>query len=181
VPPTTRSDGSVVWEPEGAIPEGIDVEVITGSAPRPATGSEGEGLRLEVDGESELFLPGELDDGVIEARLDLSDLQGTVALVHHASGPCDGIAVSVGGGGEVRLLARDDGRTIESGRVELPGGPFTLTASAAGHHLKGAVDGRVIVHGHADPGAGRRVGLLVSGVGTLGVRRIETHLAGEEG
>lgn len=171
------SGGGVEWRPTmgdaESLEQVVDVEVLAGDGVTPATDGR-DGLWLSVDGVVALLLPGEFDNAVLEARLDITDFDGTIGLLHHASGAAGGTVFEVStADGAARLVRRGNDQVLDSGEVRLPDGPVGLvSSSAAGHHQKGAVDGDVVVHGHASPGSGMRVGLLISGTGRLGIERM---------
>lgn len=176
-------DGTQEWRPlEGDGPyldQLIEVDVTDGRgvwSVDPPTGRSG--LWLGVDGTAVLLLPKEFDNVVEEARVDVSQLEGTIGLVHHASGTAGGMVFELDSGGSARLVRRPGGEVLDTGEAALPQGPVELVASSiGGHHQKGFVDGRTVVHGHASPGTGMRVGLLVRGSGLLGIERLAARPA----
>lgn len=129
---------------------------------------EGEGLVVEVSGETLLVLEGSFGDVQVEARLELLDFEGTVGLAHHV-GASDRGLFTLTTAGEARLVAVRGGeaKELDAGSTELGDGPLELAVSAAGRHLKGLLGGRTVVHGHVPPPADGAAGLLLEGRGRL--------------
>lgn len=178
-PPETRlshgEDGSLDWRP--AAGDGAALGSILTQLPggRPGAvgvaAAAGEGLGLEVHGESLLVLPGTFDDLAAEARLDLTGFEGTAGLAHHVGSADTAVLFAVSKGGEARLIRESRGKkkTFDSALMPVPTGVVELRTTAAGNHLKGFVDGKMAVHGHGASGASGRVGLYLNGRGTVRV------------
>ena len=103
-----------------------------------------------------------------------------MALLHHLAGGdtygylrWDGHALALG-----QVVA---GETVEldSATVASGAGWHRLTVVAAGRHLRGYLDGELLVHGHADPLPPARVGLSVEGSGTLRLAELRVDAAPE--
>lgn len=178
-----RHDGTEEWCPLDGDGEFlgrvVEVAVTSGRGAWPVDPPAGRrGLWLGVDGSAVLLLPKEFDNLVEEARLDLSQLDGAVGLVHHASGTTGGVVFELATDGAARLVRRPGDEVLDTGEAVLPDGPVELAASSVeGHHQKGYVDGRTVVHGHASPGTGMRVGLLIRGTGSIGIERLAARPA----
>jgi uncharacterized membrane protein len=179
-PPESRlqddPQGTVTWAPaagDGAAlgtlimaPEGAEISGLQALAPPSA-----EGLVLQVTGRALLLLPGLFDDVKVEARLDRSDFQGTVGLLHHVhSHDSHDSFVLVAPQGETRLDQTKTGTSevLDSAKTNA-GDVVLMEVRAAGSHLKGFLGGEMVVHGHAHPTGAGQVGLLLDGQGTVRV------------
>lgn len=56
--------------------------------------------------------------------------------------------------------------------VELPDGSFAISVSSAGRHLKGMLDGRMVVHGHAGAPAAGGCGIVLDGEGVVWIHGV---------
>jgi uncharacterized membrane protein len=184
-PPPSPTEGHLEQLANGVLhwtPGPSDLAAL-GSVLTPASGSSAEGVRtvesavgdhglaLQVSGPSLLVLPGSYDDVQVEATLDLSGLHGSAGLAHHvqSSGQADLFIVS--SAGSAALIRRREGsEQVEAQAAEqMPSGVASLGVSAVGTHLKGLLDGRTVVHGHAPASPAGRVGLVLDGIGTVRV------------
>jgi len=189
-PPETRliqgEDGSLVWRPlaSDAAALGTVVEIMPQEDVALVTAGDagdGEGLPLVVAGQALLLLPGTFGDLLAEARLDLRDFDGTAGLAHHVESPGDALLFTVQtGGGEVRLIEQAGGREDVWGRSDAEvrkedvlKEKITLRTTSFGSHLKGFLDGQMVVHGHGSPGTSGRAGLYLNGRGTIRVISLE--------
>ncbi len=135
------------------------------AAPEPPSDPGGE----EVTAPFSRAYPGRFGDVQVEVRADLSRFEGTLRIAHHVSGEKTGgsFAVSTSGKAELLRVTGDSRKVLADGVAKVPAGSVTLTLSSSGSHLKGLVDGVVVVHGHADPGPSGVVGLSLEGTGTV--------------
>ncbi len=169
-------NGALDWRPSAGDTAALGTiltPIGASGAVRPAAGS-GEGLGLEVDGETILVFPDTFDDLVVEARLDLGGFEGTVGVAHHVESPETAVLFTVSTAGEARLVQRSgtkekslDVATISSGKNLVE-----MRTTAAGNHLKGFVDGEMVVHGHGASGEAARVGLYLNGRGIVRVFQV---------
>jgi uncharacterized membrane protein len=165
-------DGSVVWKPHpgDAAVLGEILTPIGATAVRVATTpADSEGLSLLVSGRTLLVFPDAWEDVQLEARVDISGLDGGLALGARVSGDSTGGFVRIRSGGTTKLVARRAGEDeiLDEAYSSLPGGEKTLGLSAVGRHWKGFVDGVTVVHGHSQLPASGRAALLLDGAGTV--------------
>jgi hypothetical protein len=116
-------------------------------------------------------MPGEFGDAEVEARLDLADFEGTVGIAHHIQGPGTAGLFLLTTKGDAVLVHRTGGRDVvlNQGSTGRPRIPVSLTLSAVDTHIKGMVDGAVVVHGHERQGPAGRAGLYLQGSGVVRV------------
>lgn len=133
------------------------------------TGSEG--ISLASSGRALLVLPGSWEDARIEARIDASAFQGSVALGARVDGETNGGFLRLATEGGVALVALRQGREklLDEEERRLPAGEVTVGLSVSGRHWKGFVDGESVVHGHVALPAPGRMALILDGTGTLRV------------
>ena len=177
---TTREDGSLFWQPESADPSPF------GTVLRPAQNgtldaveisgqSSGEaGLVIDVSGFAVLCFSETYGDVAIEAVVDLSRFEGTVGLGHHILSVENGAYFTVDSSRQAYLTLRQGESRNEFDSALITDLPVrtTLSTSVAGSHLKGQVNGQVVVHGHGSSGDDGQVGILVDGSGYIGIERI---------
>lgn len=162
---------TVVWAPQPGDLEQLDPGPVFLAKTKPVE-LPSMGVRLSVSGRHALLLPGTYGDVHLNAWLDLSGFEGAVALVHHVTDDQAGaFQWTTDGRGSLRVLGSgadtlDEGIAAGAGRV-------ALSVSTAGTHLKGLVDGRLLVHGHADAPSEGRWGLVFDGEGVVGVERVD--------
>jgi uncharacterized membrane protein len=174
-------DGRLTWRPapgDAAALGGVLAAAPGSSADAVSAGPTGpdaegaSGLALAVDGRSALVLPGTFGDVQVEAELDLSGFEGTAGLAHHVRGagdlglftverPAGRFALTTLEGGEPRSLGSESG--------DLREGPARFVVSAIGRHLRGLVDGEMVVHGHEPALSDGACGLFLDGRGTVRV------------
>lgn len=134
-----------------------------------------------VEGVVWFRLKDQADDATFAAELELTSFRGTVELVHHLTDDANASVFSVDPSGAARLLVRKNG--AEEVLAEGPSGGLSgrtrLEVSVAGRHLKGLIDGRTVVHGHGESGAGRGLALRFEGRGTVVVLRTEVRKSKE--
>lgn len=116
----------------------------------------------------------------IEGDFDLSDFQGTVALVHHLSGKnFDFFRIE----NKMAQLGRreDDMEVILADKqAGNPTGIVALKAVGASGHFRGYINGKLVVHGHEDDAPAGKAGILFDGTGTIRIARIAVHDLAEE-
>lgn len=173
-----RADGGLEWRPTGedgaAIGEVLRAATNSSLDGVRALPAAGEGLRVAVDGEATLLLPGTFGDVMVEVEVELIDYEGSLGVVHHASGASDRGGFSVNTEGTAVLEDHRAQKRTELDRqpIDLPSGRFVLAVSAAGRHLKGLVDGRTVTHGHIAAGPDGSGGLRFEGQGTVRIVRL---------
>jgi uncharacterized membrane protein len=172
--PEYLADGSLLWRPragdEAALGEVL--EPLGPAGIRVARGAPGsEGISLASSGRALLVLPGSWEDARIEARIDASAFQGSVALGARVDGETNGALLRLATDGGVALVALRQGQEKLLDEVErrLPAGEVTVALSVSERHWKGFVDGGSVVHGHASLPAPGRMALLLDGTGTVRV------------
>lgn len=166
------ADGGFEWHPtasDGAalgtvITPLFGKEASVAVAPEP-----GVGLGFDITGESFLLLPGKFDNVTLDARLDLTGFKGTVGLAHHLTAQGDGVLFILSARKRVSLERRYSGKDKVLDKAPAPpsGAVISLRTTKAGHHLKGFVDGKLVLHGHGASGAAGRSGLYVNGRGVI--------------
>ena len=174
------SDGSLVWRPlPGDETAFLTIVRAVRGGPRtftvvPDQGAGAEGLGLRISGLTLLVLPGRFEDVQVESRFDVSGYQGAVGLAHDVRDDGDGGIFQISTAGQAALIRISGGssRTLAAGSGRLPRGVVNLTASAAGSHLKGMLDGALLVHGHASRREQGQVGLFFDGSGTVRVLEV---------
>lgn len=176
-------DGTITWRPRaddrGAIGTVLEplgerdgaVWWIEPDEPSPP------GLELGVEGKSLLVLPGQFSDVQVTVRLAPESFEGELGLLHHAQGPGHlGLLAVRWPEGRFRLISSNgesDHSVLDEASVDLPDRAVELAVSAAGRHLRGTLDGELVVHGHASPLPEGRVGLLFDGRGRVQILEIE--------
>jgi len=180
-PPEVRlsraADGALEWRPAPGDTAAIGsiLEPVAGSDERAVVAVSDsrvkEGLPLAVHGSSILVFPGTFANLVMEAHLDITDFRGTVGLGHHIDSDGKGLFFTLSSSGQVQLERRTGNalKVLGSATVRKPKGEVTLRTSVAGHHLKGFVDGAMVLHLHEPSGQPGRAGIVVSGNGVLRV------------
>jgi uncharacterized membrane protein len=167
------ADGSLAWQPRPVDAPAFSriLSPAPGSPPQAleALPDAGPGLALRVREPALVLLPEPCGDVQLEVELDLTGLDGAVALAHHAEDPANASLFRVTTAGRAALVERRAAseRRLDERPVELPRGPVRLTVSAAGRHLKGLVGEQTVVHGHTAPAAAQGCGLWLSGSGVV--------------
>jgi uncharacterized membrane protein len=165
-------DGSAVWKPNPG-DEAAFREILTpigATAVRVATDPVGTGgLSLLVSGRTLLAFPDEWEDLQLEAQMDLSEFDGTVALGARVVGDSTGGFVRIRSDGATKLVARQASEEVilDEAQPTLSGEVTMLGLSAVGRHWKGFVDGVTVVHGHSQFALSGRAALLIDGAGTV--------------
>ncbi len=130
--------------------------------------ADGVGVALAIDGRSVLLGPHEAGDVAVEAKLGLAGFEGQVALLHHFGPQGHGLLEIDTATRTIRLVDVRDGRRKVLDEGTLPAGDAPLVrVTAAGQHLKGFVDGEMVVHGHVPALPPGGVGLLAEGRGRI--------------
>ena len=165
-------DGSMVWKPhvgeEAAL--GEILTPVGATAVRVVTAPAGtEGLSLLASGRTLLVFPDAWEDVQLEARVDLSAFDGTLALGARVAGDSSGGFVRIRSDGTTQLVARRAGEEeiLDEAHASASGGVKTLGLSAVGRHWKGFMDGVTVVHGHSQLPVSGRAALLLDGAGTV--------------
>jgi len=130
------------------------------------------GAAWRISGVHTLAFAPELGDVQINAWLDLSGFDGEVHLLHHRDGDTGG-AFALATAGEARLLDLAPDPTVLDTSTVVLSGRHAIAVNAAGSHLKGLVDGKVVVHGHAPVRPPGEVALRFEGTGVVAVERVE--------
>jgi uncharacterized membrane protein len=165
-------DGTMVWKPRSGDEAALG-EILTpvgATAVRVATASaDTEGLSLLVSGRTLLVFPDAWEDVQLEARVDSSEFDGSLALGARVSGDSTGGFFRVRSDDTTQLVARQAGEEeiLDEAHSSVSGGVKTLGLSAVGRHWKGFIDGVTVVHGHRQLPASGRVALLLDGTGTV--------------
>jgi uncharacterized membrane protein len=173
-----EADGSLEWTPQANDRDAL------GTVLRPAVGSaadavswgeprgESAGLRLTVDGDALLLLPGSYGDVQVEAEIDLEEFVGEIGLAHHVRDATrTGVMTLSVPANEFSLVTIDGGTTkrLDRSVSPVPSESFRLTVSAVGRHLKGLLGDEVVVHGHEPALPEGGCGLQLRGRGTIRV------------
>ena len=132
----------------------------------------GGGTTVEVQGQHRLLLPPVFGDVQINAWLDLRYFDGEVRLLHHVNGDRAGALVVQTNGSVTLVDMAAEERVLASGTVGEQR-RLALAVSVTGSHLKGLLEGRTVVHGHAPALPNGQVGLAFSGRGNVEVVRLE--------
>lgn len=171
------ADGGWTWNPVPGQPLPSGLVVIEGEAAAlhaVPPGAPGDSLvAFHLGGGTLLFVGGTPNAGVrIDAALDLSGFEGTVALVHHVQDAANYDFLSFSS--EQTVLGRRQGaREIVFGRAAAtPSSAFQTRVTAQGTHFYGHVNERAPIHGHGAAPAAGRAGLRLEGTGTVRVGRM---------
>ena len=162
----------MLWKPHAGEEAALG-EVLTpigAAAVRVATApADAEGLSLLVSGRTLLVFPDSWEDVQLEARVDLSAFDGTLALGARVAGDSTGGFVRTRSDGNTALVARRSGEEeiLDETHSAPSGGVKTLGLSAVGRHWKGFINGATVVHGHSQLPASGRAALLLDGAGTI--------------
>jgi uncharacterized membrane protein len=154
-------DGTVAWAP------GPGELGALGTSEWPSRG-----VAVKVQGTETLLLPPVLGDVQVNAWLDLSHFTGEVWVLHHFDGSTGGAFVA-STKGEARLVDLAPDEAVLDRSTSALSGRMALSVSASGKHLKGMIDGRMVVHGHTDARPAGQVGLRFVGEGVAAVERVE--------
>jgi uncharacterized membrane protein len=141
-----------------------------------STGQDGNRTALILNRETAdplvLVFPNPYDDVQIEAEVDTHEFNGEFGLVHHQSGQnYDFVSLN---SGQI-LLGRRDGaneKIFDSNKIGGSQDWLNLKAVSSGQHFRGYVNGKMLAHGHAEPAATGKVGILLKGIGTVRIARI---------
>jgi uncharacterized membrane protein len=183
---TRGPDGSLVWHPlpgdeaafhsiARAVRGGPATCAVVGHGEEGDRDGGGPGLGLRISGATLLAIPGAFRDVQVEATLDPSGYQGAIGLAHgiRENGDAGIFQVTATGGAALLRITGGASRTLARGRAPAPRGPVVLTMSVAGSHLKGLIDGALVVHGHAAPEGAGQTGLFFDGSGTVRVLELK--------
>ncbi|HSE42601.1 MAG TPA: DUF2231 domain-containing protein [Acidobacteriota bacterium] len=115
-----------------------------------------------------------LEDTQIEAEVNLTEFQGTFALVHHASkDQFDYLAIT---GTKLIVLGRkkaDADKTFAKKESAVPNDFISIKAVGAGTHFRGYINDAMVVHGHGEAASKGQAGILLEGTGRFAMSRIE--------
>ncbi len=184
VSPLLSEDGSLRWDfPPGAEQVlGQAVEVIAGTLPEATVEARASSLVLTLPEAAApvLALGAPLENLRASLSVNLDAFDGSLALLHHVGGP-DSYGYLRWDGRSLLLGQVVAGRAEEFDRatVEAASGWHQLTVVAAGRHLRGYLDGELLVHGHADPLPAGRIGLLLQGSGSVRLAELRADSAQE--
>jgi hypothetical protein len=111
----------------------------------------------------------------VDAELDLSDFSGTVGLAHHAKDLSNAELFEITTDRKASLISITDNKQkgLGEGLIDSLTALRVLSVSASGSHLKGLVDGEVVVHGHKAPPEPAGVGILLDGKGIVVIIKFE--------
>ncbi len=151
-------DGDWVWRPSPRHAAALE------TTPWPSRG-----VAYAVDGAHVVTFEPVLGDVQVQARVDLSRFDGVLELRHHVNEEGRG-ALVVDSDGGFRLLDRDT--VLGRGAATLTG-THEISVSASGSHLKGLLDGAMVVHGHAPSREPGRVEFVLDGDGIVVVEHLE--------
>lgn len=180
---TPSEGGGWNWTP---LPGDVDA---IGTVLRPAPGSTQDsvvasrtganvsrGLTLDVDGEALLVLPSEHGDVQVTAELELQGFEGRIGLAHHVRSLREaGLLTLAVPASEFALVTRQEDapeKRLDNASKKLPSGPIRLAVSAAGRHLRGTLDGALVVHGHEPVLPSGACGLFFDGRGRVRILRV---------
>ncbi|MCB9796481.1 MAG: hypothetical protein H6741_27610 [Alphaproteobacteria bacterium] len=111
-------------------------------------------------------------DVQVNIWLDLTSFEGEVRLLHHVNGE-DGGALALSTDGRARLLSLGAAPSELDAAQATLSGRHAVSVNVAGRHLKGMVDGQMVVHGHAPAQPPGQVGVRFEGAGVVGVELVE--------
>lgn len=110
----------------------------------------------------------------VTATVKLESPDASVKLVHHSTDKDNYEFVALEGN-KMKLGKVENGeeKILDTKDIEVPTDWFTLTATAAGEHLKGYLNDKMITHGHAEEMNPGMLGIIVSGNGAVSVKKVE--------
>lgn len=143
---------------------------LVGTLPSASMENRQSALVLEMNADEPVLLAfgEELADSRVGVMVNLDEFDGTFALLHHVAGAdtYDSLVVEPD-----RLFLgrrRADGVSVLGEEAALDASGWHLfEVVGAGTHLRGYLDGKMIVHGHAPMGPPGRSGLLIEGAGLV--------------
>ena len=145
---------------------------------RPETDAS-QGLALEVDGEALLLLPDEFGDVQVTVELELLGFEGQVGIAHHVRSIREAglFTLAVPEGVFALVTRRGDAaeKRLDEELKSVPSEPLRLAVSAAGSHIRGTLNGALVVHGHEPALPAGGCGLFFDGRGRLRVLRVEVE------
>ncbi|MDQ7086595.1 MAG: hypothetical protein Q9Q13_01490 [Acidobacteriota bacterium] len=174
-PVTIDEDGTLEWVPGAGSSLGGALEwadPAMASKARVVAGDRRPGAMLEVHGRAVLLFSPDYGDLQAEWRVDLSEFEGQVAVVHHFVDTDSFASFTLDTrSGKARL------EQVEAGKVAVldeqaftpqeDDAASTLAVSSVGSHRKGFVNGDLVVHGHAAARSPGPAGLLLDGEGRV--------------
>ncbi len=125
-------------------------------------------LSLKLEKDSVLFVYGEPLSGVqMDVKINADEFQGNLQLVHHLKDRLNYDFLSLQHG-KLKLGRVQNGTSeLLDEKNALTSGWFTLRLVGEGRHVKGYIDGKMIVHGHASEMPPGLTGIRVEGPGKL--------------
>jgi uncharacterized membrane protein len=159
-----EAEGTLTWTPgpgEAALLGASEAE------PPPE-----QGVAVAVHGEQTMLLPPELDDVQLNVWLDLSGFEGEAFLLHHHDGTTGGALVVSPTRGTRLIDLANAHSALDSAAGPVPA-RAVFSVSAAGSHLKGMVNGKMVVHGHTAAAPAGQIGLRFEGEGVAVIERLE--------
>lgn len=171
-PPSASEPGAV--EAESPLLEMSGASWVWRPTPRDASSLgavawPGRGAAYEILGSHQLTFEPVLGDVQVTVRVDLSRFDGEFELRHHVDAEGGG-ALVVDNEGRFRLV--DGEAELARGSATL-GGVHEIAVNASGTHLKGMLDGAMVVHGHAPARSPGRVAVALDGRGIVIVEQLE--------
>lgn len=170
--PTFGDDGSLRWRfrPGAEKALGAHIDVLLGTLPTAAVEARESALILDVDSSTArlLTLGPSLENLTMSVRLDTREFRGVFALVHHVNSPRDFDFLRLRDG-RLELGRRRGGADTVLDDASAPtfDGFYELRAVGATTHVRGYVDGQLVVHGHGAALPVGPVGLFIEGEGRL--------------
>ena len=165
------------WQPQSTRAWTRRVRWLEGSADTLRTrldtlDSGGVALAVTPQAPATFVVPDTLGAVRVTAEVNLDQFEGGVALLHHVQGSRSYDYLTVEGS-TLRQGRRTDGNrsTFATGTAETEGWR-TIRVVGDGTHIRGYVDGEMVVHGHGDAAAPGPVGLRLKGTGTVVLRRL---------
>ncbi len=131
------------------------------------------GAAFAIEGSHTVAFEQPFGDVQVNAWLDLTAFEGEVHLLHHLDDAGAGGAFTLATSGRARLLDLSPDPSELDGSDVAVTGRHAVAVNAAGSHLKGMVDGKTVVHGHAPAQPDGKVALRFEGSGVVGIERLE--------
>lgn len=167
---STNPEGGWTWHPEPRQALPPEFEVLEGSRSdlHPAGSPDDSLATFHLEGGSIMLVAGEPRTGVqVEAVLDLSEFEGTAALVHHVRDAEHYDFLALDGTEAVQGRRAGDRRTtFDRGAADLSE-PLRVRVTAHGTHFYGYLDDRTVAHGHDSAPETGRAGIRLEGSGAV--------------
>ncbi len=172
-PLLTERGGTLTWTPRASdmakLQQGGDAQVVSA-----------DDHTLRVDGVEVLLLPGMRAGVHVNVWMVLTDFQGEISLLHHVREQARGAVVLTDAGSVLLKQGPTDSmEVLDEGTTPIQT-TVALSVSANGSHLKGLVDGKVVVHGHGAALPPGQVGIELRGTGLVRINKLDiTPLDGD--